>query len=99
VTSPSTATASVAVGEVPARFREEIDARGLFVTPGLFDILTHFYCQVTWDPYLSPSTFHGVTTVVMGNCCVCFTPCARDRHRWLILLMEGVKYISVTALA
>jgi N-acyl-D-aspartate/D-glutamate deacylase len=89
----------VAVGEVPAQGREEIDATGHLVTPGFVDIHTHFDGQVTWDPFLTPSTFHGVTTVVMGNCGVGFAPCAPDRHGWLIQLMEGVEDIPGTALA
>ncbi|TVS16446.1 MAG: D-aminoacylase [Gammaproteobacteria bacterium] len=88
-----------AVGEVASRGRDEIDARGRIVTPGFVDIHTHFDGQVTWDPYLTPSTFHGVTTVVMGNCGVGFAPCAPERHAWLIQLMEGVEDIPGTALA
>jgi N-acyl-D-aspartate/D-glutamate deacylase len=88
-----------AVGAVADRGREEIDASGQLVTPGFVDIHTHFDGQVTWDPYLSPSTFHGVTTVVMGNCGVGFAPCAPERHQWLIQLMEGVEDIPGSALA
>lgn len=87
------------VGEVSAAGREEIDAKGRLVTPGFVDIHTHFDGQVTWDPFLTPSTFHGVTTVVMGNCGVGFAPCAPERHGWLIQLMEGVEDIPGTALA
>jgi N-acyl-D-aspartate/D-glutamate deacylase len=87
------------VGEIADRGREEIDARGKIVTPGFVDVHTHYDGQVTWDPYLQPSTFHGVTTVVMGNCGVGFAPCAPDRHDWLIGLMEGVEDIPGTALA
>ena len=79
--------------------RREIDADGLLVTPGWVDIHTHYDGQVTWDPYLSPSCWHGVTTVVMGNCGVGFAPAAPDRHDWLIGLMEGVEDIPGTALA
>ena len=75
-----------------------IDADGLLVTPGFVDVHTHYDGQVTWDPYLTPSTWHGVTTVVMGNCGVGFAPAAPDRHEWLIELMEGVEDIPGTAL-
>ena len=89
----------VEVGVVQAKGRREIDARGLVVTPGWVDIHTHYDGQVTWDPYLSPSCWHGVTTVVMGNCGVGFAPARPDRHEWLITLMEGVEDIPGSALA
>jgi N-acyl-D-amino-acid deacylase len=88
-----------AVGEVAERGRREIDARELLVTPGWVDIHTHYDGQVTWDPRLTPSSWHGVTTVVMGNCGVGFAPARPDRHEWLIGLMEGVEDIPGTALA
>ena len=75
-----------------------IDAKGKIVTPGFVDIHTHYDGQVTWDPYLRPSTYHGVTTVVMGNCGVGFSPCKPDQRDWLIGLMEGVEDIPGTAL-
>ena len=86
------------VGEVPDPGREEIDATGLAVTPGFVDVHTHYDGQVTWDPLLTPSIWHGVTTVVMGNCGVGFAPAAPDRHDWLIGLMEGVEGIPGAAL-
>lgn len=89
----------VAVGDVAESAEHEIDASGLLVTPGWVDVHTHFDGQVTWDPYLTPSSWHGVTTVVMGNCGVGFAPVAPDRRQWLIGLMEGVEDIPGTALA
>ncbi len=88
-----------AVGPGLPRGREEIDARGAIVTPGFVDIHTHYDGQATWDPEMAPSSWHGVTTVVMGNCGVGFAPAAPDRHQWLIGLMEGVEDIPGTALA
>jgi N-acyl-D-aspartate/D-glutamate deacylase len=88
-----------AVGGDVGAGRRELDARGLLVTPGWVDVHTHYDGQATWDPYLSPSGWHGVTTVVMGNCGVGFAPARPDRHPWLIGLMEGVEDIPGTALA
>jgi N-acyl-D-aspartate/D-glutamate deacylase len=87
-----------AVGEINSSAREEIDASGKIVTPGFVDIHTHFDGQVTWDPYLAPSSCHGVTTIVMGNCGVGFAPCKPEQRDWLIGLMEGVEDIPGTAL-
>ena len=81
------------------RSPEEIDATGLLVTPGWVDIHTHYDGQVTWDDVLAPSAWHGVTTMVMGNCGVGFAPAAPERREWLIGLMEGVEDIPGTALA
>ncbi len=89
----------VAVGAIVNRGREEIDARGQIVTPGFVDIHTHYDGQATWDPMMAPSSGHGVTSIVMGNCGVGFAPAAPDRHQWLISLMEGVEDIPGTALA
>jgi len=87
------------VGTVQGKATREIDAAGLLVTPGWVDIHTHYDGQVTWDPLVTPSCWHGVTTVVMGNCGVGFAPARPDRHDWLIELMEGVEDIPGAALA
>jgi N-acyl-D-aspartate/D-glutamate deacylase len=87
------------VGEVREVGRSEIDAAGRIVTPGFVDVHTHYDGQATWDPEMAPSAWHGVTTVVMGNCGVGFAPARPDRHQWLIGLMEGVEDIPGTALA
>src|ERR1700712_4051684 len=79
--------------------KREIDADGLLVTPGWVDVHTHYDGQATWDPLLAPSSWHGVTTIVMGNCGVGFAPAAPERRDWLIGLMEGVEDIPGTALA
>jgi N-acyl-D-aspartate/D-glutamate deacylase len=87
-----------AVGRVDGRGREEIDARGLLVTPGFVDIHTHYDGQATWDARLAPSSWHGVTTIVMGNCGVGFAPVRVSDHNRLIELMEGVEDIPGAAL-
>ena len=89
----------VAVGLVEGDALETIDATGLLVTPGFVDIHTHYDGQITWDPLLTPSCWHGVTTAVMGNCGVGFAPVHSDRHEWLIGLMEGVEDVPGTALS
>jgi N-acyl-D-aspartate/D-glutamate deacylase len=89
-----------AVGDLAgAEAERELDATGLLVTPGWVDIHTHYDGQATWDDLLAPSSWHGVTTLVMGNCGVGFAPAAPDRHDWLIGLMEGVEDIPGTALS
>lgn len=88
-----------AVGDDVGEGRREIDASGLLVTPGWVDIHTHYDAQATWDPYLTPSGFHGVTTVVMGNCGVGFAPVEEERRDWLIGLMEGVEDIPGAAMS
>src|SRR6267154_3821350 len=87
-----------AVGKVLGKASEEIDAKGLLVAPGIVDIHTHYDGQATWDSHLNPSSWHGVTTSVMGNCGVGFAPVrTTDRNR-LIELMEGVEDIPGAAL-
>ena len=86
------------VGKVAASGAEEIDAKGLLVTPGFVDIHTHYDGQATWDSHLQPSAWHGVTTAVMGNCGVGFAPVKIEDRQRLIELMEGVEDIPGAAL-
>src|SRR5713101_4053786 len=86
------------VGRVDDSATRVIDADGALVTPGFVDIHTHYDGQATWDERLLPSAWHGVTTVVMGNCGVGFAPCRPADRQRLIELMEGVEDIPGTAL-
>jgi N-acyl-D-aspartate/D-glutamate deacylase len=88
-----------AVGDKVGPGRREIDAKGLLLTPGWVDIHTHYDGQATWDPYLTPSSWHGVTTAVFGNCSVGFAPVRPGNEPYLINLMEGVEDIPETVLA
>src|SRR5882672_7498136 len=86
-------------GKVGDTGNRELDGDGLLLTPGWVDIHTHYDGQVTWDPEVSPSSWHGVTTVVMGNCGVGFAPVRPGDEGFLIALMEGVEDIPGTALS
>jgi N-acyl-D-aspartate/D-glutamate deacylase len=87
------------VGRVAGGGAEEIDARGRLVTPGFVDIHTHYDGQVTWENRLQPSSGHGITSVVMGNCGVGFAPARPQQHEMLIRLMEGVEDIPQVVMA
>jgi N-acyl-D-aspartate/D-glutamate deacylase len=89
----------VAIGNVAGSAAEEIDAQGLIVTPGFVDIHTHYDGQAIWSDTLSPSSSHGVTTVVTGNCGVGFAPCRPEDHEMLIRVMEGVEDIPGVVMA
>src|SRR5260221_3629133 len=82
-----------AIGRIAGAGREEIDAKGMAVTPGFVDIHTHYDGQVTWDDRFTPSSGHGVTTVLMGNCGVGFAPCRPQDRDTLIKVMEGGRRI------
>ena len=89
----------VEVGKVAGPAKRTVQANGHLITPGFVDIHTHFDGQVSWDSMLAPSCYHGVTSVVMGNCGVGFAPAQTDKHAFLIELLEGVEDIPGTALA
>ncbi|HMO75638.1 MAG TPA: amidohydrolase family protein [Sphingopyxis sp.] len=80
-----------AIGTVAGKSREEIDATGRIVTPGFVDVHTHYDGQALWESRLAPSSNHGVTTAVMGNCGVGFAPCKPDQRDMLVAVMEGVE--------
>ncbi|HEY1749716.1 MAG TPA: amidohydrolase family protein [Caulobacteraceae bacterium] len=88
-----------AVGRIAGSGAEEIDARGQVVAPGFVDIHTHYDGQATWESRMQPSSWHGVTTVVMGNCGVGFAPCRPADHDRLVRLMEGVEDIPFPVLS
>ena len=88
----------VSIGDAPGIAAETLDAKGHVAAPGFVDIHTHYDGQATWDNYLSPSSWHGVTTALMGNCGVGFAPVRDDDHDKLISLMEGVEDIPEVVL-
>lgn len=90
---------AVVAPSIDDKAREVIDADGLLVTPGFVDVHTHYDGQVTWDETLEPTSLHGVTTLVMGNCGVGFAPVRPGTEEWLIQLMEGVEDIPGAALS
>ena len=88
----------VEIGRAVGASRRSIDADGLLVTPGFVDVHTHYDAQVAWDPYVTPTSWHGVTTAIMGNCGVGFAPVRAEHREWLISLMEGVEDIPAAVL-
>ncbi|MFZ2737876.1 MAG: amidohydrolase family protein [Burkholderiaceae bacterium] len=89
----------VEVGKVSSPAKRSIDASGLLVAPGWVDIHTHYDGQASWDPYMTPSSWHGVTTAIMGNCGVGFAPAKQSQREWMIELMEGVEDIPGAVLS
>ena len=87
-----------AVGKVNGRGKEEIDAGGQAVTPGFIDLHTHLDAQIGWDPEMTPVSWHGVTTALMGNCGVTFAPCRPDDTELLAGMMETVEDIPKNAI-
>ena len=88
----------VAVGQVDGRGKQEIEADGAVVSPGFIDLHTHLDAQVAWDPLLTPSSHHGVSTVLMGNCAVSFAPCKKADRTFLAEMMETVEDIPRDAI-
>jgi N-acyl-D-aspartate/D-glutamate deacylase len=89
----------VEIGRIVGCGLEEIDAKGMLVTPGFVDVHTHYDGQVTWENRLIPSCYHGVTTAIMGNCGVGFAPCKPEDRERLLRLMEGVEDIPGAVLS
>ena len=88
----------VEVGKVSGNGAEELDARGMIVTPGFVDLHTHYDAQVTWSSEITPSSWNGVTTAMIGNCGVGFAPCKPEQRDMLVKLMEGVEDIPEVVL-
>ena len=87
-----------AVGSVEGSGREEIQADGAAISPGFIDLHTHLDAQIGWDPYLTPSSWHGVTTALLGNCAVTFAPCKPADREFLAEMMETVEDIPREAI-
>jgi N-acyl-D-aspartate/D-glutamate deacylase len=87
-----------AIGTVPSPGRHQIDARGLVVAPGFVDVHTHYDAQVTWDPLLTPSSWHGVTTAVVGNCGFALAPCRPGEGDGLLRMLEHVEGMPLESL-
>ena len=87
-----------AIGDVPGIGKEEIDATDQLVTPGFVDLHTHLDAQIGWDPSLTPACWHGVTTVLMGNCGVTFAPVRSGDKEFLAEMMESVEDIPREAI-
>jgi N-acyl-D-aspartate/D-glutamate deacylase len=88
----------IEVGEVSGAARRTIEADGAIVTPGFVDIHTHLDAQLAWDPDATSSCWHGVTSVVLGNCGVTFAPVRRGDEAWLAELMESVEDIPAASI-
>ncbi|MBV9421254.1 MAG: amidohydrolase family protein [Alphaproteobacteria bacterium] len=86
------------VGKIALKGKEEIDANGLTVSPGFIDLHTHLDAQIGWDPDLTPISWHGVTTALMGNCGVTFAPCKPQDREFLAAMMESVEDIPRNAI-
>src|SRR5260221_9455603 len=86
------------IGNITEGSKRTIDAEGQIVTPGFVDIHTHLDAQIWWDPIVSSSCWHGVTSVVMGNCGVTFAPCRPQDREYLAHLMESVEVIPAQSI-
>src|SRR5579864_9029132 len=90
----------VAIGDVPGQAREEIDVGGAVVAPGFIDVHTHYDAQVLWDPMLSPSVYHGVTTVLAGNCGFTLAPLSgrKEDSDYLLGMLSRVEGMPLRSL-
>lgn len=89
----------VEVGRVQEPARRTVHADGLYLAPGFIDVHTHYDCQVSWDPFLTPSNWHGVTTVILGNCGFTIAPCRAEHRELLMRMLLYVEGMPTEALA